>query len=145
DLLHPWFPWSLGGPGAVHRVDLDTLPRQSQRTLELKPPARCTADHIEQECRPCGVEGSEALSLCLEVDVVCGQAAPVIYLPGEDPGSGTYTRVAATGQGPLGKHRRALEVAGMFRSSPGGVEPARAGIVTVAELGSALECSPSRP
>ena len=90
------------------------------------------------------MERSEALGLRLEVDVVVGQAAPVICLPGEDPGSGTYTRVAATGQGPLGKHRRALEVAAMFRSSPGGVEPAGARIVVFAELGCALECSRSR-
>jgi hypothetical protein len=90
------------------------------------------------------VERSEALGLLLELDVVFGQAAPVICLPGEDPGSGTYAWVAPTGQGPLGKHPRALEVAGMFRSSPGGVEPAGARIVLLAQLGCAFERSPSR-
>jgi hypothetical protein len=99
---------------------------------------------MEQECRPCGVELSEALGLRLEVDVVVGQAAPVIYLPGQEPGGGTYTRVAATSQGPLCKHRRALEVAGMFRSSPGGMEPEGARIVVSTELGGSLERSRGR-
>jgi hypothetical protein len=90
------------------------------------------------------VERSEALGLLLELDVVFSQAAPVICLPGEDPGSSTYAWIAPTGQGPLGKDCRALEVAGMFRSSPGGVEPAGARIVVFAELGCALERSPSR-
>ena len=40
---------------------------------------------------------------------------------GEDRGRGTDTRVAHTGKGPLGKHPRTLEIAAMFRSSPGGV------------------------
>jgi len=87
---------------------------------------------------------SEALGLRLEFDVVLGQAAPVICLPGENPGSGMDTRVAAACQGPLGEHRRAVEVPGMFRSSPGGMEPAGARIVVSAELGCALERSPSR-
>ena len=91
-----------------------------------------------------GWDGARRSASVSKLDVVVGQAAPVICLPGEDPGSGTYTRVAATGQGPLGKHRRALEVAAMFRSSPGGVEPAGARIVVFAELGCALECSRSR-
>jgi hypothetical protein len=87
---------------------------------------------------------SDALGLHLEVNIVVGQASPVICLPGEDRGSGTDTRVADTGQGLLGKHRRALEVAGMFRCSPGGVEPAGARIVVFAELSCTLERSPSR-
>ena len=87
---------------------------------------------------------SEAIGFCLEVDVVVGQAAPVVCLPGEDPGSGTHTRVADTRQGPLGKQRRALEVAGVLRSSPGGVEPKGARIVVFAELGCALERSRGR-
>jgi len=86
----------------------------------------------------------EALGLPLEVDVVLGQAAPVICLPGENHGSGTYAWVAATAQGPLGEHRRALEVAAVLRCSPGSVEPAGARIVIFAELGCALECSRSR-
>jgi hypothetical protein len=65
-------------------------------------------------------------------------------LPVEDPDSGTYTRVAAAVQGPLGKNRRTLEVAGMFGSSPGGVEPAGDRIVIFAELGCALERSCGR-
>jgi hypothetical protein len=89
------------------------------------------------------VEWSEALGLRLELDVVFGQAAPVVYLPGEDPGSGTHTWVADTRQGPLGKQRRALEVAGMLGRPSGGVEPAGARIVVFAELGCALERSPS--
>jgi hypothetical protein len=96
---------------------------------------------MEQECGQCGVERSEVLGLRLEVDVVVGQAAPVIYLPGEDPGTGTYTWVAATGQGPLGKHRRAVKIAGMFRGSPSGVEPEGACVVVSAEIGCALERS----
>jgi len=87
---------------------------------------------------------SEVLGLSLEVGVVKGQTSPVTYLPVEDPGSGTYARVADTGQGPLGKHRGALEVAGMFGSSPGGVEPTSGRIVVFAELGCALECSRGR-
>jgi hypothetical protein len=67
------------------------------------------------------VEWSDTLGLRLEVDTIVGQAAPVVYLPGEDRGSGTDTRVADTGKCPLGKHPRALEIAAMFRSSPGGV------------------------
>jgi hypothetical protein len=90
------------------------------------------------------VEWSEALGLRLELDVVLGQAAPLIYLPGEDPGRRTYARVAAMSQSPLGKRPRALEVAAVLRCSPGGVEPAGARIVVFAELGCALECSRSR-
>src|SRR6476469_4360409 len=102
------------------------------------------AAHPEHECRSCGVGRSDALRLHLEVNIVVGQASPVICLPGEDRGSGTDTRVADTGKGLLGKHPRALEVAGMFRSAPGGVEAPRARIVLFAELGCALERSPSR-
>ena len=87
---------------------------------------------------------SEALGLRLELDVVFGQAAPVICLPGEDPGRRTHVRIVATGQGPLGKRPRALEVAAMLRCSPGRVEPAGARIVVSAELGCALERSRSR-
>jgi len=65
-------------------------------------------------------------------------------LPGEEPGRGTHTRVANAGQGPLGKHDRALQVAAVFRRSPGGVEPAGARVIVFAELGCALECSRSR-
>jgi len=90
------------------------------------------------------VEWSEALGLRLELDVVLGQAAPLIYLPGEDPGRRTYARVAAMSQSPLGKRPRALEVAAVLRCSPGGVEPAGARIVVFAELGCALKCSRSR-
>ena len=91
-----------------------------------------------------GWNGARRSASVSKLDVVFGLAAPVICLPGEDPGRRTYARVVATGQGPLGKHRRALEVAGMFRRSPGGVEPAGARIVVFAELGCALECSRSR-
>ena len=87
---------------------------------------------------------SEALGLRLELDVVFGLAAPVICLPGEDPGRRTYAPVVATGQGPLSKHPRTLEIAAMFRSSPGGVEPAGARIVVFTQLGCALERSRSR-
>ena len=90
------------------------------------------------------MERSEALGLRLELDVVFCQTAPVICLPGEDPRRRTYVRVAGTGQGLLGKHRCALEVAGMFRSAPGGVEAPGARIGVFAELGCALERSPSR-
>jgi hypothetical protein len=90
------------------------------------------------------VERSEVFGLSLEVVVVVGQAAPVIDLPVEDRGSGTYAWVAATAQGPLGEHRRALEVAGVFRGSPGGVEPESGRIVVFAELGCAFECSRGR-
>src|SRR6187399_1029626 len=118
DVRHPWFPGTFGRPGGVHRHDLDAPPRQSQSTLEVEPPRRCVAAHKEHECRPCGVGWSEALGLRLELDVVFGLAAPVICLPGEDPGRRTYARVAATGQGPLGKRPCALEVAAMLRCSP---------------------------
>jgi len=89
------------------------------------------------------MERREVLGLCLEVDLV-GPATPVTYLPGEDCGSSADTRVAATVQGPLGEQRRALEIAGMFGSSPGGVQPAGDRIVVFAQLGCALECSRGR-
>ena len=119
-------------PGAVRRIDLDTLPSQSQGTLEVEPLPRRNAAYEEHDRRPRGVDRSEALGLPLELDVVFGQAAPVICLPREDPGRGTYARVAAARERLLGKRRRALEVAAMFRGSPGGVEPAGARIVVVA-------------
>ena len=87
------------------------------------------------------MEWSEALGLRLELDVVLGQAAPLIYLPGEDPGRRTYARVAAMSQSPLGKRPRALEVAAVLRCSSDGVEPAGSRIVIFAELGCALEGS----
>ena len=67
------------------------------------------------------MERSDTLGLRLEIDTIVGQTAPVVCLPGEDRDSGTDTRVADTGKGPLGKHPRAVEIAAMFRSSPGGV------------------------
>src|SRR6476646_5716457 len=144
DVRHPRLPGTLRRPGGVHRDHLDALSGQSQRTLEVERPEGCTAAHPEHECRSCGVERSDTLSLRLEVDSVVGQAAPVIYLPGENRGSGTDTRVVDAGKGPLGKHPRTLEIAAMFRSSPGGVQPAGARIVVFTQLGSALERSRSR-
>jgi hypothetical protein len=90
------------------------------------------------------VERSKALGLPLEIDIIVAQTAPIVCLPGEDRDSGTDTRVADTGKRPLGKHPRTLEIAAMFRSSPGGVQPAGARIVVCTQLGSALERSRSR-